>query len=144
MKTSITAFLFLLLTIAFINPAFSNDCPTINKLADAHKILNISEDTSVKGKVLNVVEENYSGMDEGACRSLVLMLKDSVREFLAYMGPERFLKNRDIQFAIGETIEIMGSMARVDGKEIMIARSVNYRDQVLVLRNEDGTMAIRQ
>ncbi len=54
------------------------------------------------------------------------------------VAPEKFLKEMEITFAKGETIEVLGSQLTVDGEVILLAREVRRNGDVMTIRDEEG------
>jgi hypothetical protein len=54
------------------------------------------------------------------------------------LGPEKFLKEMEIVFAKGETIEVLGSQVVVDGAPILLAREVTRNGDIMMMRDEHG------
>jgi hypothetical protein len=54
------------------------------------------------------------------------------------VAPEKFLKEMEIIFAKGETIEVLGSQLTVDGNPVLLAREVTRNGDVMVMRDERG------
>ncbi|PLX42380.1 MAG: hypothetical protein C0609_09715 [Deltaproteobacteria bacterium] len=136
--------IFLIVLLLTIGPAISSDCPSLTKLADAQSVLCQAEDIAVEGSILQVIQWLYSEAQDVPSHAIVLKLKDSDHEFLAYMGPKRFLENRGINFEPGETLKINGTMANVEGQIMIIARSYSSRGEAFTLRDIDGKMAINR
>jgi hypothetical protein len=55
-----------------------------------------------------------------------------------HVGPAWFLSSKNVTFAEGETLTVVGSRMTMGGRAIMIAREIRKGDQVLTLRDASG------
>jgi DNA/RNA endonuclease YhcR with UshA esterase domain len=54
------------------------------------------------------------------------------------VAPEKFLKDMEITFAKGDTLEVLGSQVAVDGNQIVLAREVTRNGDVMTMRDDKG------
>jgi len=76
-----------------------------------------------------------SGMSVG----IHLMVRSGKTAGLSvHLGPAWFLDNQDVQFAVGDAIQVKGSMVSYLNAPAMIAMTVTKGNQVLTLRDKKG------
>ncbi|UFS69996.1 hypothetical protein LPW11_19200 [Geomonas sp. RF6] len=68
-----------------------------------------------------------------------LMVKTDKETIPVHLGPGWFIEQQDQQIAKGDSIEVKGSRVTMGGKPVIIAAEVKKGDQVLKLRDENGT-----
>jgi hypothetical protein len=54
------------------------------------------------------------------------------------VAPEKFLKEMEISFAKGDTLEILGSQVTADGAPLMLAREVARNGDSMLMRDDQG------
>jgi hypothetical protein len=94
-------------------------------------------DKSAEVKVKGVIDEVKTTPDN----SVHLTLKSVTGSLEVFVGPEKFLKEMEIVFAKGETIEVLGSQLSVNGNAILLAREVTRDNDVVTIRDEQGKPA---
>jgi hypothetical protein len=100
------------------------------RLFDANTVVTIS------GKVTAVESMTpFKGMGQG----VHLMLETDTETISVHLGPVWYLERQDVGFAAGDEIEVKGSRITYDGKPAIIAAAVHKGENVLLLRNADGT-----
>jgi hypothetical protein len=82
------------------------------------------------GGLSQQAEGKYSG-------PIYLNLKAESGMLRVLLGPSWFLESKGFKFAQGDQIEVTGS--KFQDEDMIVAREVKKGDQVLVLRNADGT-----
>jgi len=105
--------------------------------SDGHwgRIYDPSNVVTIDGTVSAI--ENFApprGMSQGV--HLVLATKDGQLTIL--LGPSWYVDHQDATLAVGDTVQVVGSRTTLDGKEVVIAKSVVKGDQVLQLRDDNG------
>jgi hypothetical protein len=91
-------------------------------------------DKSAEVKVKGVIDDVKTDADH----SIHLTLKSDKGPVEVFVAPEKFLKEMEIIFAKGETIEVVGSQFSVDGNAILLARGVTRNADVVTIRDEQG------
>jgi DNA/RNA endonuclease YhcR with UshA esterase domain len=91
-------------------------------------------DKSAEVKVKGVIEDVKIATDH----SIHLMLKNGKGPLEVIVAPEKFLKEMEIIFAKGDTIEVVGSEFLLDGNAIILAREVTRNADVVTIRDEKG------
>jgi hypothetical protein len=91
-------------------------------------------DKSSEVKVKGVIEEVKTAADN----TVHVTLKNDKGLLDVMVAPEKFLREMEITFAKGETIEVVGSQLTVDGNPLMLAREVTRNGDVMVMRDEKG------
>lgn len=67
-----------------------------------------------------------------------VVLKTDTGEVSVHLGPQWYLENQDVKIAPGDTLEITGSRATIQGQPALIAAEVRKGDEVLKLRDAAG------
>jgi len=123
--------------------ALAQDPVMLNKLGDASKCFAISEGTVAKGVVQEVVNWQHSTLATAPSHGIILKMKNTEGDYLAYMGPQQFLEARGFAFHEGDKLDIEGVLASVDGKVMFVARSYTNAGSMYVLRNSEGILVSR-
>jgi hypothetical protein len=55
-----------------------------------------------------------------------------------HVGPSSFVASKNMTFAKGDTLTVIGSKVTMSGQEVLIAREITKGDQVLTLRDAKG------
>lgn len=91
-------------------------------------------DKSSEVRVKGVIDEVIT--DGG--KSVHVKLKNDKGLLDVMVAPEKFLKEMEITFAKGDTIEVLGSQLTVDGSPTLLAREVTRNGDVMTMRDEKG------
>jgi hypothetical protein len=100
--------------------------------------------TTVEGEVVKLERIPHPSMQVTGVHATV---KTAGGVLDVHLGPSWFIDNQDFQLAAGQKVTVTGSKVTIDGKASLIATEVKTDDQVLKLREADGTpvwMAWRQ
>lgn len=89
---------------------------------------------TVRGEVLAVESFATTGMSPG----VHVTLRAAQETLSVHLGPEWYISTQDTTIEPGDTIEVTGSRATVDGKPVVIAAEVVKGDQLLRLRDDRG------
>ena len=106
-------------------------------------VYNQNAETIVKGTVEQVKTAYLPGGGASAqarremSGPIYINLKADSGTFAVYVGPSWFLESKGFKLAKGDQIQVTGS--KLPDKDTIIAREVKRGDQVLVLRNAQGT-----
>jgi hypothetical protein len=55
-----------------------------------------------------------------------------------HVGPSSFVASKNVTFAKGDTLKVVGSQVTMGGQGVVIAREITKGDQVLTLRDAKG------
>lgn len=101
-----------------------------NKIFDPQNI------REFKGEIAGIEKITpETGMSVG----IHLMVKSGKDAALSvHLGPSWFLDNQDIQFAVGDAIQVKGSMVSYLNAPAIIAMTISKGDHVLTLRDNKG------
>ena len=91
-------------------------------------------DKSAEVKVKGVIDDVKTAEDA----TVHVTLKNDKGSLDVVVAPEKFLKEMEIIFAKGETIEVLGSQLTVDGNPVLLAREVTRNGDVMLMRDEHG------
>jgi hypothetical protein len=91
---------------------------------------------TVEGEVAAVEQREAPNC---AGKGVHLQLKTADGEIPVHLGPDWYVENQEPQIAQGDHEKVTGSRITYQDKPAVIAREVAKGDEVLVLRDEDGT-----
>jgi hypothetical protein len=74
-----------------------------------------------------------------ASEGLHLTMKSAKETLEVHLGPAWYLENQDTAVKPGDAIEVRGSRITYAGKPALIAAELRLGDEVLILRDADGT-----
>ena len=92
-----------------------------------------SKEITVKG-VIDDIKELPVGKEE----HVHLMLKTATETVEVRLCPTVFLKDFEVTFEKGQTIEVTGSRVKIDDQEVILARQVVNGNSTMVLRDKTG------
>jgi hypothetical protein len=75
-----------------------------------------------------------SGRDYG----VHLMVTTQKNQYEVHLGPRWFLEENQLNFTVGEEIEVKGSKKMINRRLTLIAAKITNRDRTVVLRDEYG------
>jgi DNA/RNA endonuclease YhcR with UshA esterase domain len=96
---------------------------------------NPATETTVKGVVEAVENMPSPGRGGGG---LHLKLTAPSGPIDVHIGPSSFVASKNVTFAKGDALTVVGSKVTMDGQEALIAREITKGDQVLTLRDAKG------
>lgn len=91
-------------------------------------------DKSNEVKIKGVIDEVKVAADN----TVHITLKNDKGSLDVLVAPENFLKEMEITFAKGDTIEVLGSQLTVDGSALLLAREVTRNGDVMTMRDDHG------
>jgi hypothetical protein len=91
-------------------------------------------DKSSEVKVKGVIEEVTTAADN----VVHLTLKTEKGSLDVVVAPEKFLKEMEITFAKGETVEVLGSQVMAGEATVMLAREVTRGGDIMMMRDDKG------
>lgn len=95
---------------------------------------NPATETTLKGTVEDVMQT--TGNRGGIGTHLSLKTDQGVYD--VHVGPAAYVSAQQFAFAKGDALEVIGSKANVNGKDILIARQIKKGNGTLTLRDERG------
>ena len=108
------------------------------KIGDYGKYFNRQSVESFSGKVLEVYQQRYSSKSSLYATAIQVERDDGEGEAIVYLGPKSRLDKEGFAIEPGEDVCILGSEARIDEQNIVIAQQLNRGNYVLALRNATG------
>jgi hypothetical protein len=96
---------------------------------------NPATETTVTGTIDSVKNVPSQGRGSGGLH-LVLTARSGPIE--VHVGPLSFVSSKNITFAKGDALTVVGSKVTLAGQEVLIAREIKKGDQVLTLRDAKG------
>ena len=96
---------------------------------------NPATEVTVTGTVESV--ENMPSQGRGG-GGLHLKLTAPSGPIEVHVGPSSYVASKNVTFAKGDTLKVVGSKVTMAGQEVVIAREITKGDQVLTLRDAKG------
>lgn len=101
-----------------------------------NRLYNTASVIEIKGKV-EKVEKIIP--EKGMSTGIHLTMKTVKNELISvHLGPNWFLDNQDVHFAVGDAITVHGSKVTYENKPAIIAKTIEKGDYILELRNDKG------
>jgi hypothetical protein len=98
------------------------------RLFDASKI------TTIQGQILEIQR-----IERGRRAGIRLTVASGSDRLTVHLGPDFWVDRQDLKLQKGDTVEVKGSRIALDGGVTLIAQEVRRGDEVLALRDENGT-----
>ena len=100
-------------------------------------------DTKTEERVTGAVEavQNVSASDRGNRPSrggTHLTVKTSSETLDVHLGPTMFLKEKKIDLAKGDKVEILGSRTKINDRPVLLAREITKGENTWALRDASG------
>jgi hypothetical protein len=99
-------------------------------------------ETIVRGVVTDVSDFTCP-VSEGEMGSH-LMLQTSTGVIQVHLAPARIMRGQKLSFARGDQLEVVGSRARMLGKNDLIAREIKRGNETLIFRDPQGKLLLTQ
>jgi len=96
---------------------------------------NVATEVRIEG-VIQEVKQFWCPVNGDEGTHLMLKSENGVLE--VHVAPLRFLQGNGVSFAIGDHIQVVGSMVIYEGHEAMIARKITRGDETFAFRKADG------
>jgi hypothetical protein len=132
-KTLFLLFLCLLLLTAAAGQKASKSKPSAPKPTGPK--YDVASEITLKGVVDDVKQVPNSCLGE---TGLHLLLKTDSGVVEVQVAPVDFLKDMEVDFAKGDSLEIIGSQVTQDGSPLVLARSITRNKNELVVRDKQG------
>jgi len=96
---------------------------------------NAAAETTLTGTIDDVTTMRPAG---GAMGGIHVTLNTPAGVTDVHIGPTWYVASKNVEFAKGDALTVVGSSATLGGKNVIIAREVKRGDQVLILRDAKG------
>ena len=96
---------------------------------------NAATETTLTGTIDSVKTLPSQGRGGGGIH-MVLTVSSSPIE--VHVGPASFVSSKNVTFANGDALTIVGSKVTMAGQDVVIAREIKKGDQLLTLRDAKG------
>ena len=96
---------------------------------------NPATEATLSGTVASVKNLPPSGRGGGGLHFILTAPSGPIE---VHVGPASFVKSKNVTFAEGDALTVIGSKVTMAGQEVLIAREVKKGDQVLTLRDANG------
>jgi hypothetical protein len=127
-KTVIAAFV--LLVLALTVSALAQKAPDTSAMPK----YDVSKEVKIKGTIEDVKEMTMGKGEAG----VHLMVKTANETIEVRLCPSGYLKDFEIAFAKGQTVEVTGSKVKMDDKDVILAREVVQGNNTVTLRDKQG------
>ena len=106
---------------------------TQNAATEAPKY-DVAKEVTVKGTVEEIKEvPNPKGQI-----GIYLMVKSGAEILEVRLCPNSFLKEFEVAFKKGDQLTVTGSKVKVDEKDVVLAREIEFGNNKIVLRDKEG------
>ena len=92
----------------------------------------LTAETKLKGTVEDIQQDTRPG--EGTH----VMLKTGSGNILVHVAPELFLKELEIGFSKGDSLEVIGSKIKIEGVDEILAKEITRGENTVTLRDKKG------
>jgi sporulation protein YlmC with PRC-barrel domain len=100
--------------------------------------IDLSSPVELTGRIKKV--EN-AGASAKASQGMCLTIDAGGEDRIVHLGPAGYLKGQGWQPADGATVTVAGYNAQIDGKSVVVARTIQSEGKTIVLRDETGRAA---
>jgi len=118
-----------------VQPGFRGTGRGFNSQNAYGRIYNPQTEEAIKGVIVGI--ENYTSYQRNYY-GIHLMVETNDETIPVHLGPAWYLENQNINIAVDDNIEIVGSRITFDNKPAIIAAEVKKGENVLTLRDEIG------
>lgn len=139
-KQCVAVSLIVLPTIALLaaSPLFAQRRGTTGQ--QMPRIYDTKTETTLTGTVEEV--KTVTGMMDGGGRmggqGTHLMLKTAKETIEVHLGPSAFLKEKNVEIAKGDGVEVLGSRVKIGPSDALIAREIRKGETSWTLRDANG------
>jgi hypothetical protein len=110
-----------------------SDC--CSDAGNAGRFYSSATETTVAGTVDEVKEVSPPGRGMGG---LHLILNTPSGPVEVHVGPTWYVSSRNVSFAKGDAVTLVGSRMTLSGREVLVAREITKGPQTLTLRAANG------
>jgi hypothetical protein len=115
--------------------ASAQPCDCCSGAGNAGQFYSSATETTVAGTVEEVRTVSLPGGGRGG---LHLSLNTSSGPVEVHVGPTWYVSSRNITFAKGDAVTLIGSKMSMSGREVLVAREITKGQQTLTLRAANG------
>lgn len=94
----------------------------------------VTKEVKIKGAIEDVKEMTMAKGEAG----VHLMVKTATETLEVRLCPSGYLKDFEVAFAKGQTVEVTGSRIKIEDKDVILAREVVLGNNTVVLRDNKG------
>lgn len=94
-----------------------------------------STEITISGSVDEVQQMAARGRGMGGIH---LTVDTATGKLPVHVGPAAFVSSKNVTFAKGDVLTVVGSKVTMGGQEVVLAREITKGDQVLTLRDAKG------
>ncbi len=96
---------------------------------------NPATETTLSGTVVEATNPTSQGSGGGGIH---LLVSTAAGPMSVHVGPAWFVSSKNVTFAKGEAVTVVGSKVTMSDQEVVIAREIKKGDDVLTLRDAKG------
>ena len=91
-------------------------------------------------QTVNVVVKEVENVTsaKGMMVGIHLLTSENDKLLKVHLGPAWFINNQDILIKKGDELKIVGSMISYEGEKVLVAKTVQLKEDILTLRNDFG------
>jgi hypothetical protein len=93
-----------------------------------------ASEVTVRGEVIDVMTQTGRRQNKG----VHVTVAGDDGTVVVHLGPASYLDKQNLALVKGDVVEIVGSRTKIEGEEVLLARSVKKGETVTVLRDEIG------
>jgi len=124
-----------LLSLSFVAAALATTAYAQGGSRQGGGNYNPATETTLTGTIDSVNTMPSQGRGGGG---LHLVLTSSSGPIEVHVGPASFVSSKNVTFAKGDALTVVGSKVTMAGQDVVIAREIKKGDQVLTLRAAKG------
>jgi len=123
----------LIASLFFVASVEAQNTSTTRRISSPQRY-EVQSETTLKGIVQNVISTPTAGLLAG----VHLMLSTSSGTVDACLGPFAPRGKNPVSVSTGESVQVVGVMMTVRGKQVFITRTVSAGSQTYIIRNQNG------
>lgn len=139
MKKSIWMFAVLLMALAPEQLMAQGQGQQSNKGWDKNsqycRLYDVSNTMEIEGEIVEIKKFTPT---KGASYGLELVVKTKTGNRDVHLGPGWYMEDQEMQFEVGDMIEVEGSEVDFDDRKVLMAAEVERGDQEMRLRDDNG------
>lgn len=105
-------------------------------------LYNVATETSIKGVVRSVEDFSCPVSESEMGRHIRLQTDNGMMQ--VHLAPSRVMRSQTFSFSPGDQIEVVGSRARLQGEESLIAREITRGNESFFVRDRQGQLLLVQ
>lgn len=95
-------------------------------------------DPGTEATLQGTVEEVKAVTSMRGMQGTHLMLKTESETIEVHLGPSAFMKEKNVELAKGDAVQVVGSRVTIAGADALLAREIRRGDDTWTLRDQSG------